>query len=247
MGRRPRLPSEIGGVVRAINETARDAMRLGRDVQKTAAYRLASLEKIPGSARRWRDLLTGDELSYNAGRARIQALSGNFQSQVERFERELAQLGEQENAVKTARQRSGLSNRGVRTYRAQFEKTGREGASPFEQIGRRWRFRGARGFQHTFVNEAGAVERATFSGRNLIAMQDYRAAVDKGNQAALDAWAKSHPGRVEDDNGVMHRPETNFNKRAAIVNRMGLRQRSRFQNDVYGTSGRDARHSRQAA
>ena len=247
MVRRPRLPSEIGGAVRAINETARDAMRLGRDVQKTAAYRLAGLEKIPGSARRWRDLLTGDELSYNAGRARIQALSGGFQTQVECFECELAQLGERENAVGTARQRSGLSQRGVRTYRAQFEKSGREGASPFEREGRRWRFRGARGFRHTFVSEAGAVEHATFSGRNLIAMQDYRAAVGSGDQAALDAWARAHPGGVKDDNGVTHRPETKLNKRAAVVNRMGRRQRSRFQNDVYGTSGRDARHSRQAA
>ena len=236
MARRPRLPSTI-------REVVSDASRL---VQQ-AAYQLAGLEKIPGTARRWRDIFTGEELSYNAGRARIQALSGGFQSQIEHFERELAQLGERENAVETARQRSGLSQRGVRTYRAQFEKTGREGASPFERIGRRWRFRGARGFRHTFVSEAGAVERATISGRNLNAMQDNRAAVDKGDQVALDAWARAHPGGVKDDNGVTHRPETKLNKRAAVVNRMGRRQRSRFQNDVYGTSGRDARHSRQAA
>ena len=156
MARRPRLPS-------AIREVVSDASRL---VQQ-AAYQLAGLEKIPGTARRWRDILTGEELSYNAGRARIQALSGGFRSQIEHFERELAQLGERENALGTARQRSGLSQRGVRTYRAQFEKTGRGGASPFERIGRRWRFRGARGFRHTFVNEAGGVEHATFSGRNL--------------------------------------------------------------------------------
>jgi len=236
MARRPRLPS-------AIREVVSDASRL---VQQ-AAYQLAGLEKIPGTARRWRDILTGEELSYNAGRARIQALSGGFRSQIEHFERELAQLGERENALGTARQRSGLSQRGVRTYRAQFEKTGRGGASPFERIGRRWRFRGARGFRHTFVNEAGGVEHATFSGRNLITMQDYRAAVDKGDQGALDAWSRAHPGGVKDDNGVTHRPETKLNKRAAVVNRVGRRQRSRFQNDVYGTSGRDARHSRQAA
>jgi hypothetical protein len=69
-------------------------------------------------------------------------------------------------------------------------------------------------------------------------MQDYRAAVDKGDQAALDAWARAHPGGVKGDNGVTHRPETKLNKRAAVVNRMGRRQRSRFQNDVYETSGR---------
>jgi hypothetical protein len=247
MVRRPRLPNEIRGAVRGINEAAHDAMRLGRDVQKTAAYRLANLEKIPGSARRWRDLLTGKELSYNAGRARIQALSGDFKSQVELFERELAQLGQRENAVETARQRSGLSQRGVRTYRAQFEKSGREGASPFEREGRRWRFRGARGFRHTFVDETGKVEHATFSGRNLIAMQDYRAAVDRDDQPALDAWARAHPGGVKDDSGVAHKPETSLSKRAAVLNRMGPRQRNRFQNDVFSTSGRDARHARRAA
>jgi hypothetical protein len=135
MPRRTRLPSTVRKVV---SDTSR--------LVQQAAYQLAGLEKIPGTARRWRDILTGVELSYNAGRARIQALSGGFQSQIENFERELVQLGERENAVETARQRSGLSQRGVRTYRAQFEKTGREGASPFERIGRRWRFRGRGAF-----------------------------------------------------------------------------------------------------
>jgi hypothetical protein len=247
MVRGPRLPNEIRGVVRVINETARDTMRLGRAVQKTAAYRRAGLEKIPGSARRWRDLLTAEELSYNAGRARIQALSGDHQTQTERFERELVRFGEREGAVETARQRAGLSKRGFQTYRAQFEKQGREGASPFERQGRRWRFRGAQGNRHAFISTAGKEERVTFSGRNLIAIQDYRAAVESRNQAKLDAWANAHPAGIEGDNGATHFPETSLRKRNAALNRMSPRERARFQHDVFATSGRDARHARRAA
>ncbi len=54
-----------------------------------------------------------------------------------------------------------------------------------------------------------------FGGRDLIAMQDYRAAWSPdgglgsrgGSQAELDAWLKAHPRGVVDDEGATYFPK----------------------------------------
>jgi len=188
-------------------------------------------ERIPGQARRYRNLRTGDAISYNAFRKLANVRSPSTDLKVHRFERVLAQS----NDLELARRESGLSGRQFDQYRRSFET--RASASPFVKERGRWVFRGVRGFPHAFLNGDGQETRASFSGRGLIAMQDYRAAVSERNQARLDEWAKTHLKGVTDDNGQVHHPETQLARIDASLRRMGKRQRTRFhQQQFYATA-----------
>ena len=150
---------------------------------------------------------------------------------MQRFEQVLGRS----NDLELARRESGLSGREFEQYRRSFEN--RESASPFVKEHGRWTFRGARGFQHTFLNMQGQETRATFSGRNLIAMQDYRAAGSERSQAQLDAWKRAHSDGVTDDTGQVHHPEMQLSRIDAALRRMGKRERSRFhQQQFYATA-----------
>jgi hypothetical protein len=186
---------------------------------------------LPGKARRYVETESGKTISYNAFRQLANAGSVGAASKARRFEQILAQS----NDLHLARRESSLSGREFEGYRRSFAN--RESASPFVKERGRWTFRGARGFQHTFLNGDGRETRATFSGRNLIAMQDYRAAVSEHSQAQLDAWAAAHPDGVTDDSGQVHHPETQLPRIDAALRRMGKRQRTRFhQQQFYATA-----------
>jgi hypothetical protein len=172
-------------------------------------------ELLSGKARRYRNVRTGETISYNAFRRLANARSSSTASKVKRFEEVLARS----NDLELARRESGLSGREFEQYRRSFGS--RESASPFVKEHGRWTFRGARGFLHTFLNGEGRETSATFSGRNLIAMQDYRAAVSEHSQAQLDAWAAAHPDGVTDDSGQVHHPETQLSRIDSALRRMG--------------------------
>ena len=136
---------------------------------------------------------------------------------------------------------SGLSKRGLDAYRKSFVASGREGASPWIKTKGRWRFDEARFRRvHTFVDIQGQVRHVAFGGRNLIAMQDYRAAWSPegglgsrgGSQAELDAWIKAHPSGVTGDDGATYFPETDLNMIQARIKRMSPRERKSFAADV---------------
>jgi hypothetical protein len=115
----------------------------------TPHYRLAGLEPLGGRSRRWRDIRTGETLSYNAGRRRVEALSAGHRDSVAQFERALARTRD----VEQARREAGFSKRGLDAYRKSFTTLGREGASPWIKDRGRWRFDGARFSRvHTFVD-----------------------------------------------------------------------------------------------
>jgi hypothetical protein len=184
-----------------------------------------------GKGRRYFHVRTGETISYNAFRKLAHTLSTGAASNVLRFEQSLARS----NDLAFALHESGLSARQFEEYRRSFEH--RESASPFVKEHGRWSFRGARGFQHAFLNAEGHETRATFSGRNLIAMQDYRSAVTERSQAELDAWKQSHSGGVTDDSGQILHPETQLSRIDAALRRMGKRQRTRFhQQQFYATA-----------
>jgi hypothetical protein len=170
---------------------------------------------LGGKSRRWRDTRTGETLSYNAGRQRVQAFSSRHRGSVAQFERALARTRDVEQARRQAR----LSKRGLVAYRKSFVASGREGASPWIKEKGRWRFDESRFSRvHTFVDIRAQVRHVAFGGRNLIAMQDYRAAWSPegglgsrgGSQAELDAWLKAHPGGVIGDDGETYFPETDL-------------------------------------
>jgi hypothetical protein len=193
--------------------------------------RLLGYELLPGKARRYRHAQTGDTISYNAFRKLASARSSGSDAKAHRFEQALART----NDLELARRESGLSGRQFEHYRRSFEN--RESASPFVKERGRWIFRGTRGFEHAFLNTDGQETRATFSGRNLIAMQDYRAAVSDRNQAELDAWKEARSGGVTDDSGQVIHPETLLFRIDAALRRMGKRQRTRFhQQQFYATA-----------
>jgi hypothetical protein len=199
-------------------------------------YRPAGLEPLGGKSRRWRDVRTGETLSYNSGRRRIQALSAGHRGRVSQFERALART----RNVEQARRDTGLSKRGLDVYRKSFVASGREGASPWIKTKGRWRFDEARFRRvHTFVDIQGQVRHVAFGGRNLIAMQDYRAAWSpegglgsRGSQAELDAWLKAHPSGVVGDDGATYFPETDVKAIHARIKRMPARERKSFAADV---------------
>jgi hypothetical protein len=203
---------------------------------RTPHYRLAGLEPLGGS-RRWRDVRTGETLSYNAGRQRIHAFSAGLRGSIAQFERALARTRD----VEQARREAGLSKRGLDAYRKSFTASGREGASPWTKQKGRWRFDDARFSRvHTFVDIRGQVRHVAFGGRDLIAMQDYRAAWSPedglgsrgGSQAELDAWLKAHPGGAIGDDGQTYFPETDLKTIRAHINRMPPRERKSFAADV---------------
>jgi hypothetical protein len=188
-------------------------------------------ELLPGRARRYRNAQTGETISYNAFRRLASVQSSATASKVQRFEQVLGRS----NDLELARRESGLSGREFEQYRRSFGM--RESASPFVKENGRWVFRGARGFQHTFLNVQGQETYATFSGRNLIAMQDYRAAVSNRSQGELGSWKEAHSAGVEDDSGHVHHPETQLPRIDAALRRMGKRQRTRFhQQQFYATA-----------
>jgi hypothetical protein len=188
-------------------------------------------ELLAGRARRYRNVRTGETISYNAFRKLAGVSSSAAHVKPERFEQVLARS----NNLELARRESGLSGREFEQYRRSF--TERESASPFVKEHGRWVFRGARGFQHTFLNVQGQERHATFSGRNLIAMQDYRSAVINHSRDQLDAWVKAHPNGVTDDSGQVQHPETQLPRINAALRRMGKRQRTRFhQQQFYATA-----------
>jgi hypothetical protein len=206
-------------------------------VKRTPHYRLAGLEPLGGKSRRWRDARTGEILSYNAGRRLIQALSVGHRGRVTQFERALART----KNVEQARRDSGMSKRGLDAYRKGFVALGREGASPWTKEKGRWRFDEARFRRiHTFVDLQGQVKHVAFGGRDLIAMQDYRAAWSPdgglgsrgGSQAELEAWLKAHPRGVIGDDGLTYFPETDLKAIHARIKRMPTRERKSFAADV---------------
>ena len=96
---------------------------------RTPTYRVAGLEPLGGKSRRWRDVRTGETLSYNQGRVRVASFSTSHRTKTARFERALAQTKD----VDAARKQSGLSKRGLDAYRRSFASQERAGASPIRQ------------------------------------------------------------------------------------------------------------------
>jgi hypothetical protein len=212
---------------------------------RTPIYRVAGLEPLDGKSRRWRDVHTGETLSYNQGRARVAAFSASLGSKTARFERALAQTKD----VDAARKQSGLSKRGLDAYRRSFASQGRAGASPFVKDRGRWRFDAGRvGWTHTFVDIQGQVTHAPFVGRGLVVMQNYREAWTPegilgraGSQYELDAWLKENPAGVEGADGRTYFPETDSRTIKARMGRMSKRERNRFAGQVRYMTGERAR------
>jgi hypothetical protein len=216
----------------------------------------AGLGKPIGKARRYPVNGSNETISYNEARRRIAALSDRQRNKVSLFERA---LGRTKN-VETARRESGLSQRGLASYRKSFVASDRVSASPWQKEKGRWRFEPERlSYTHTFLDmrDGGRWLSAPFVGRELIVMQDWRAAAfgdaasnmaiptgfrsrSGGSQAALDEWEKENPAGVAGADGQTYWPETDLASIKARLKRMSKRERKRIEESIrYKTKGKD--------
>jgi hypothetical protein len=67
---------------------------------RTPTYRIAGLQPLGDKSRRWRDVRTGETLSYNQGRARVASFSTTHRTKTAGFERALAQTKDVDAARK---------------------------------------------------------------------------------------------------------------------------------------------------
>jgi hypothetical protein len=216
----------------------------------------AGLGKPIGRARRYPVIGSNETISYNEARRRIAALSDRQRDKVSLFERALART----KNVEQARRESGLSQRGLTTYRKSFVTSDRVSASPWQKEKGRWRFEPDRlSYTHTFLDmsNGGRWLDAPFVGRELIAMQNWRAAAfgnaasdmaiptgfrsrGGGSQSALDEWEKANPAGVLGADGQTYWPETDYATIQARSRRMSARERKRVMDKVYyKTKGKD--------
>jgi hypothetical protein len=200
----------------------------------------AGLGKPIGKARRYPVTGSNQTISYNEARRRIAALSDRQRDKVSLFERA---LGRTKN-VETARRESGLSQRGLASYRKSFIASDRESASPWAKEKGRWRFEPDRlSYTHTFydVQNGGRWLSAPFVGRELIAMQNWRsAAFTRESQVMLDDWEKENPAGVIGADGQIYWPETDLAAIRASLKRMSRRERKRIEASIrYKTKGKD--------
>ena len=124
----------------------------------------------------------------------------------------------------------------------------------------RWRFEPDRlSYTYTFldVRDGGRRLDAPFVGRELIVMQNWRAAAfggaadnvaipmgyrarGGGSQSALDDWEKANPAGVLGADGRTYWPETDYATIQARLRRMSERERKRVMDKVYyKTKGKD--------
>jgi hypothetical protein len=200
----------------------------------------AGLGKPIGKARRYPIVGSTETISYNEGRRRIAAFSDRQRNKVSLFERA---LGRTKN-VETARRESGLSQRGLASYRKSFITSDRESASPWAKEKGRWRFEPDRlSYTHTFfdVRNGGRWLSAPFVGRELIAMQNWRsAAFTHESQVMLDDWERENSAGVVGADSQTYWPETNLAAIRATLKRMSRRERNRIEESIrYKTKGRD--------
>jgi hypothetical protein len=162
-------------------------------------------------------------------------LSSSNTSAIKAFEIAAAHTRTEKEAI----QQSGISKRQLENYKRSFEKgginEGRYSASPWKKEGRKLVYHEPLRVLYGFINSDGKLAEAEFSGLNLIKVQDYRNAREKG-QAALDEWARKNPDGVTDMNGKVYHPETSEANLKSAYRRMSKRDKQRYRRMMKGNS-----------
>jgi hypothetical protein len=177
---------------------------------------LPGFSRLPGSAKRVRTP-SGSIISDRAYHGISAASSHSGRD----FERVLAQHKD----VQFARDASGISGRQFEAYRRATPSAD----NPFKKVGGRYVFEKPKTHFHAFMSETGFPQyNVAFSGDNLREMQELRKAIDRRDQAALNAWKRRHPNGITDRYGRVHNPETSLRKRSAALKRMSPAERANF-------------------
>jgi hypothetical protein len=183
-------------------------------------------QPLGGSARRFVDTTTGEEISNNEKLRRARQSSGSFDKRRARFEADrVANNGDLDRVLEDG----GYSKRFLTAYR---KDTPAE-RNLFSKVKGRYVANRPRVWWHTYINEDGNREDAPFYGENLHEMQAFRRAINMRDRATLNQLAMKHRKGIADANGVIRHPQFNLNKNLAAQRKMTKAERAAFKKAEY--------------
>jgi hypothetical protein len=180
----------------------------------------------PGSARRYTNTETGENISYNEYRRRADKASSSFAEKRRKFEADLvANNGDLDRVLDNG----GYSKRFLDTYR---KDTPAE-RNLFSKVKGRYVANRPRVWWHTYINQDGNREDAPFYGGNLHDMQERRRAIQMRDRATLNRLAIKHRQGITDANGVVRHPEFDLKRAMDVQRKMSKSERAAFKRSEY--------------
>jgi hypothetical protein len=180
----------------------------------------------PGSARRYTNTETGENISYNEYRRRADKASSSFAEKRRKFEADLvANNGDLDRVLGNG----GYSKRFLDTYR---KDTPAE-RNLFSKVKGRYVANRPRVWWHTYINQDGNREDAPFYGENLHDMQERRRAIQMRDRATLNRLAIKHRQGITDANGVVRQPEFDLKRAMDVERKMSKSERAAFKRSEY--------------
>jgi hypothetical protein len=180
----------------------------------------------PGSARRYTDTETGENISYNEYRRRANQSSSSFAEKRRNFE---ADLVSSNGDLDRVLERGGYSKRFLAAY-----KNGTPAdRNLFTKVKGRYVVNRPKVWWHTYINQDGVVEDAPFYGENLHDMQERRRAMQMRDRATLNRLAMKHRQGITDANGVVRHPEFDLKTVMGIERKMSKTERAAFKRTEY--------------
>jgi hypothetical protein len=180
----------------------------------------------PGSARRYTNTETGENISYNEYRRRASQASSSYNEKRKKFEADLVANNSDLNRVL---QDGNYSKRFLDTYK----RTTEQDRNLFKKEKGRWITNRPRVWWHTYINQDGKIEDAPFYGDNLHVMQALRRAINMRDRDTLNQLALKHRQGITDANGIVRHPEFDLKKVMAAERKMSKAERAAFKKAEY--------------
>jgi hypothetical protein len=180
----------------------------------------------PGSARRYTNTETGENISYNEYRRRANQSSSSFAEKRRKFEADLVSSNGDLNRVL---QSGGYSKRFVTAYK----KDTPADRNLFSKVKGHYIANRPKVWWHTYINQDGAIEDAPFYGENLHDMQERRRAIQMRDRATLNRLAMKHRKGITDANGVVRHPEFDLKTVMGVERKMSKAERAAFKRTEY--------------
>ena len=180
----------------------------------------------PGSARRYTNTQTGENVSYNEYRKRAAKASSSFAERRSKFEADLVSNNGDLNRVL---ENGNYSKRFIDTYK----KTTAQDRNMFRKQKGRWAANRPKVWWHTYINQVGNREDAPFYGETLHDMQARRRAINMQDRVTLNQLATKHRKGITDANGIVRHPEFDLNKALTTRRKMTKAERAAFKKAEY--------------
>ena len=180
----------------------------------------------PGSARRYTNTETGENISYNEYRRRANQTSSSFAEKRSKFEGDLVSSNGDLDRVL---EEGGYSKR----FLAAYKKDTPTERNIFTKVKGRYVVNRPRVWWHTYINQDGKREDAPFYGENLHDMQARRRAMNMHARAPLNQLAMKHRKGIADANGIVRHPEFDLTQVLAAERKMTKAERAAFKKAEY--------------